>query len=135
MAGYSKRSLGDKLGLKAEMKVYFHGLPLEVEKELADKIKNAAFVSKSLQGSFDFIHFFTKEAKELSEAFPKLTHHLAEKGMIWISWPKKTSKVLTDLDENIIREMGLKLGIVDVKVCAVSAIWSGLKFYRRKKMI
>ncbi|EMK21292.1 hypothetical protein LEP1GSC008_1725 [Leptospira kirschneri serovar Bulgarica str. Nikolaevo] len=79
------------------------------------------------------MHVFEKEIKKLKKQFPKLVENLAEKGMIWISWPKGSSKVPTDLNENIVREIGLELGIVDVKVCAVSEIWSGLKFYRRKK--
>ncbi|EMS86550.1 DUF3052 family protein [Leptospira noguchii] len=132
MSGYSAKSLGDKLGLKAGMKVYFKNLPEEVQKELRDQLKEVE-IKNNLKGSFDYLHIFEKETKELKKQFPKLVENLAEKGMIWISWPKGSSKVPTDLNENIVREIGLELGIVDVKVCAVSEIWSGLKFYRRKK--
>ncbi|EMN01070.1 hypothetical protein LEP1GSC021_4284 [Leptospira noguchii str. 1993005606] len=132
MAGYSAKSLGDKLGLKAGMKVYFKNLPEEVQKELRDQLKEVE-IKNNLKGSFDYLHTFEKEIKELKKQFPKLVENLAEKGMIWISWPKGSSKVPTDINENIVREIGLELGIVDVKVCAVSEIWSGLKFYRRKK--
>ncbi|EMS86884.1 DUF3052 family protein [Leptospira noguchii] len=132
MSGYSAKSLGDKLGLKAGMKVYFKNLPEEVQKELRDQLKEVE-IKNTLKGSFDYLHTFEKEIKELKKQFPKLVENLAEKGMIWISWPKGSSKVPTDLNENIVREIGLELGIVDVKVCAVSEIWSGLKFYRRKK--
>ncbi|EMO39239.1 DUF3052 family protein [Leptospira noguchii] len=132
MSGYSAKSLGDKLGLKAGMKVYFKNLPEEVQKELRDQLKEVE-IKNNLKGSFDYLHTFEKEIKELKKQFPKLVENLAEKGMIWISWPKGSSKVPTDLNENIVREIGLELGIVDVKVCAVSEIWSGLKFYRRKK--
>lgn len=76
---------------------------------------------------------YLKRNQRIEKQFPKLVENLAEKGMIWISWPKGSSKVPTDLNENIVREIGLELGIVDVKVCAVSEIWSGLKFYKRKK--
>ncbi|PJZ27692.1 DUF3052 family protein [Leptospira kmetyi] len=131
MAGYSGKVLGDKLGLKSGMKTYFKGLPEDVQKELKDHLKDAE-VSETLKGSFDYLHVFTKESKDLQKQFPKLVGHLAEKGMIWISWPKGSSKVPTDINENLVREIGLKLGIVDVKVCAVSDVWSGLKFYRRK---
>ncbi|XDD49903.1 DUF3052 family protein [Leptospira sp. WS92.C1] len=131
MAGYSGKSLGDKLGLKAGMKVFFKGLPDEVEKELKDYLSDVE-LSKSLIGSLDFLHLFTKDVKELQKQFPKFVEHLGEKGMIWISWPKGSSKVPTDINENKVREIGLKLGVVDVKVCAVSEIWSGLKFYKRK---
>ncbi|MFA4795991.1 DUF3052 family protein [Leptospira kirschneri] len=132
MAGYSVKSLGDKLGLKAGMKVYFKNLPEDIQKELRDQLKEVEN-KNILKGSFDYLHVFEKEIKKLKKQFPKLVENLAEKGMIWISWPKGSSKVPTDLNENIVREIGLELGIVDVKVCAVSEIWSGLKFYRRKK--
>lgn len=131
MAGYSGKALGDKLGLKSGMKAYFKGLPEDVQKDLKDYLKDAE-VSETLKGLFEYLHVFTKESKDLQKQFPKLVEHLGEKGMIWISWPKGSSKVPTDINENLVREIGLKLGIVDVKVCAVSDIWSGLKFYRRK---
>lgn len=134
MAGYSGKSLGDKLGLKAGMKVYFKNLPEEVQKELKEHIKEIKIV-KTVKRPLEYLHIFEKETKELKKQFPKLVENLAEKGMIWISWPKGSSKVPTDLNENIVREIGLELGIVDVKVCAVSEIWSGLKFYKRKNNI
>ncbi|WP_010577661.1 DUF3052 family protein [Leptospira alexanderi] len=132
MAGYSNKSLGDKLGLKAGMKVFFEDLPEDVRKELKDHLADVE-ISKTLKDSLDYLHVFVKESEKLRKRFPKLVEHLSEKGMIWISWPKGSSKVPTDLNENIVRNIGLELGIVDVKVCAVSDIWSGLKFYRRKK--
>ncbi|RHX88143.1 DUF3052 family protein [Leptospira stimsonii] len=131
MAGYSGKPLGDKLGLKSGMKVYFNGLPDDVRNELESYLSKLE-TSNSLKGSFDYLHVFTKEAKDLQNQFSKLVDHLADKGMIWISWPKGSSKIATDVTENVVREIGLKLGIVDVKVCAVSDIWSGLKFYKRK---
>lgn len=131
MAGYSGKPLGDKLGLKPGMKVYFKDLPEDVRADL-DSYLSEVNISNSLKGTLDYLHVFTKESKELQKLFPKLTDHLADKGMIWISWPKGSSKVSTDINENVVRELGLKLGIVDVKVCAVSDIWSGLKFYKRK---
>ncbi|EMY76746.1 hypothetical protein LEP1GSC060_3400 [Leptospira weilii serovar Ranarum str. ICFT] len=131
MAGYSGKSLGDKLGLKAGMKAFFKDLPEEVQKDLTDHLGNVEMI-KTLKGSFDYLHIFVKESEDLRKQFPKLVEHLGKKGMIWISWPKGSSKVQTDINENIVREIGLELGIVDVKVCAVSDIWSGLKFYRRK---
>ncbi|MBF3375683.1 DUF3052 family protein [Leptospira borgpetersenii] len=132
MAGYSGKSLGDKLGLKAGMKVFFEDLPEDVRKELKDHLTDVESF-KILKDSLDYLHVFVKESGKLRKRFPKLVEHLSEKGMIWISWPKGSSKVSTDINENIVRNIGLKLGIVDVKVCAVSDIWSGLKFYRRKK--
>jgi hypothetical protein len=77
--------------------------------------------------------FFAKSGSELKKEFPRIAKALAPAGMLWVSWPKKSSGVATDLDENIIREIGLAAGLVDVKVCAVTEVWSGLKFVRRVK--
>jgi hypothetical protein len=84
-------------------------------------------------GPLDFVQFFTKERAELEAEFPALKQAIASNGSLWISWPKKASKVATDLNENIVREVGLAHGLVDVKVCAVDEIWSGLKFVFRVK--
>ena len=79
----------------------------------------------------DLVQFFTTERTELEAQFPSLKQAIAYDGSLWISWPKKASKVKTDLNENVIREIGLDNGLVDVKVCAVDEIWSGLKFVFR----
>lgn len=76
---------------------------------------------------------FTKSSTALKKEFPRVAKSLAPAGMLWVSWPKKSSGVPTDLTENVIREIGLAAGLVDVKVCAVTDIWSGLKFVRRLK--
>lgn len=76
---------------------------------------------------------FTKSADELNREFAHIAKQLAPAGMLWISWPKKSSGVATDLNENLVREIGLDAGLVDVKVCAVTDVWSGLKFVRRLK--
>ncbi|MBF3355522.1 DUF3052 domain-containing protein, partial [Leptospira borgpetersenii serovar Hardjo-bovis] len=123
-------SLGDKLWLKAVMKGFCEGLPEGVRKELKDHLTDGESF-KILKDSLNYLHVFVKESGELRKRFPKLVEHLSEKGMILISWPKASSKVSTDINENIVRIIGLELGIVDVKVCAVSDILSGLKFYRR----
>jgi len=81
----------------------------------------------------DFAMVFTKSKTALTKEFKRISRLLAPAGMLWISWPKKSSGVATDLDENIIREIGLAAGLVDVKVCAVTEVWSGLKFVRRVK--
>lgn len=80
-----------------------------------------------------FIHYFAHSRELLQHDFPTLKKALVKDGMLWISWPKKTSKIASDLDENIIREIGLNNGLVDVKVCAVDDDWSGLKFVYRLK--
>jgi hypothetical protein len=76
---------------------------------------------------------FTTSREQLSGEFARLSKQLAPAGMLWISWPKKSSGMATDLNENVVREIGLRGGLVDVKVCAVSEVWSGLKFVRRVK--
>ena len=84
-------------------------------------------------GPLDFIQFFTRERKDLERRFPTLERALTPAGMLWISWPKKSSGVATDLTEDVIRTVGLAHGLVDVKVAAVDQVWSGLKFVRRLK--
>jgi hypothetical protein len=81
----------------------------------------------------DFAMFFTKSRGALKKEFSRLGKSLAPAGMLWIGWPKKMSGVPTDLNEDIVREIGLAAGLVDVKVCAVTEVWSGLKFVRRLK--
>ena len=126
-AGYSQRSLADKLGLKAGMRVVVihapEGYPALDEVEVVDLPAQA----------LDFIHLFSKSRAELEAQFPKLKAALTPSGILWISWPKKAAKVETDLDETIVRERGLAIGLVDVKVAAVDAVWSGLKFVYRLK--
>ena len=105
--------------------------PAEVRAELREALAECA---KAKQGeTLDFAMIFTKSGAELSEEFPQSAKALAPAGMLWVSWPKKSSGVATDLDENVVREIGLKAGLVDVKVCAVTDVWSGLKFVRRVK--
>ena len=102
---------------------------LELLTQLPPKVK---IVSKG-NGPHEVVHFFTKDRKTLEGKFPLLQKSITPRGMIWISWPKGSSGVATDLNENIIREIGLALGLVDVKVCAIDDVWSGLKFVERKK--
>lgn len=132
MAGYSKKSLVQKLGLKEGQVMIILNPPPNYDQTLGKLPDNIA-VSDTLTGPLDFIHFFTQERAILENQFQSLKQALAPTGMLWISWPKRSSKVETDLDENLIREIGLSNGLVDVKVCAVDDIWSGLKFvYRRQ---
>lgn len=93
------------------------------------------FIEKSFDSddSSDFIHFFIKDKTELEKLFPKLKKYLKSDGMIWVSWPKKSSHVESDLNENIVRKIGLEVGLVDVKVVSIDEIWSGLKFVYRVK--
>ena len=90
-------------------------------------------VKQKLGGELDFIHLFVHQLTVFQKEFLLTKKHLKKTGMLWVSWPKKSSKVPTDLDENVIRDFGLLQGLVDVKVCAVDETWSGLKFVYRIK--
>ena len=90
-------------------------------------------VSTALRGEKDYIHLFATRVRDLERRLPTLKRHLSKTGLAWISWPKKASGVPTDLDGNVVRRLGLGTGLVDVKVCAVDADWSGLKFVYRLK--
>ncbi len=85
------------------------------------------------KGPLDFAMVFTKSRAHLTKEFGRVAKSLAPAGMLWVSWPKKSSGVVSDLDENVVREIGLAAGLVDVKVCAITDVWSGLKFVRRVK--
>ena len=131
-AGYSKRPLVDKLGIKPETSVAIINAPANFEKTLGPL--PAGVVPKSRLGAnMDFIHAFFLSAKDLAAQFPKLKKALSESGTLWVSWPKKAAKVETDVTESLVREIGLKNGLVDIKVCAVDEVWSGLKFVYRLK--
>jgi Protein of unknown function (DUF3052) len=130
MPGYSGTPLPKKLGIKENFRVTFVGLPADVRAELREGLP-ACSVSKS--GPLDFAMVFVKKQVELTQEFARLAKQLAPDGMLWVSWPKKASGVATDMNENDVRRIGLEAGLVDVKVCAVSDVWSGLKFVRRVK--
>lgn len=130
--GYSGKSLIDKLGWKDGSKAIVIAPPANYG-DLTDDAGIAEKKAAPATGSFDFIHLFVKDMANLARDLPKLEPRLAEGGMIWISWPKKTSPLFKDLTEDGIRKICLPLGLVDVKVCAVDTDWSGLKLYRRKK--
>jgi hypothetical protein len=107
-------------------------LPAEVRAELRDDIAACELV-KNENGPLDFVHLFAKSQAELKKEFKNFSKELAPAGMLWVSWPKKSSGVATDLTENDVRRIGLEAGLVDVKVCAVTDVWSGLKFVIRVK--
>jgi hypothetical protein len=131
-AGYSHRPLAAKLGIKPGCHAYFSHQPEGYLAALGDVVTTLA-ISPELTSPLDFIHFFVAEQKVLESDFPRLKTALAQDGMLWVSWPKGRAKsaITTDLDENIVRDVGLRNGLVDVKVCAIDAIWSGLKFVYR----
>ena len=138
-AGYSGTPLPQKLGLKDGQRVLFIALP----KDLKDLRKSRHFIEIAEAGwetfadgdpGYDVIHGFTSSRAVLEAAAKRLMGQIARDGSIWISWPKKASKVATDITEDVIREVVLPIGLVDVKVAAVSEIWSGLKLVIRKEL-
>ena len=132
MPGYSGTPLPKKLGIKEGLRVAFIGLPPEVKAELRAALAGCA-VEKDGRGPVDFAMVFAKKQAELKKQFERVAKELAPAGMLWASWPKKSSGVATDMNENDVRRIGLAAGLVDVKVCAVTEVWSGLKFVRRVK--
>jgi hypothetical protein len=130
MTGYSGTPLPKKLGIKEDFRVAFVALPADVKAKLRDALARCSVV-KDGRGPLDFAMVFGKRQGELKSEFTRLARQLAPAGMLWVSWPKKASGVATDLNENDVRRIGLAAGLVDVKVCAVSEVWSGLKFVRR----
>jgi len=132
MAGYSGTPLAKKLGIKDGFRVQFVGAPSDVLAQLKPALAGCEMVGDG-KLSLDFVQVFTRSKTELAKEFKRITRQLAPAGMLWVSWPKKSSGVAADLDENIVREIGLEAGLVDVKVCAVTEVWSGLKFVRRVK--
>ena len=131
-AGYSNRSLADKLGIKPGTRIIALGAPPNYAK-LLGPLPEGGSISTRIARPAGFVHQFVTQRSELERAFPSIDAALVDAGTVWISWPKKASGVATDLTENVIREVGLPLGLVDVKVCAVDEVWSGLKFVRRKE--
>ena len=127
-AGYSKRPLSDKLGIKEGMTKAILGAPSGF-----DALIGAHGYDDALEfEAYDYLHFFTDRKLALEQIFPILAKRLKAGGILWISWPKKASGRQTDLGENAVRDLGLATGLIDVKVCAIDEVWSGLKFmYRR----
>ena len=129
MAGYSGTPLPKKLGIKENFRTMLVEMPANVRKEL----KPSLAACKEEESALDFAMIFVTKRAELKKQFPRVAKQLAPAGMLWVSWPKKTSGMASDLDENLVRNIGLEAGLVDVKVCAVDEVWSGLKFVIRVK--
>lgn len=132
MPGYSGTPLPKKLGIKEGFRTLLVRAPEDVRTELREALAGCE-VLKEVRDGLDFALVFTKSRAELAAEFRRVAKELAPAGMVWVSWPKKSSGVKTDLDGNLVREIGLAAGLVDVKVCAVTEVWSGLKFVRRVK--
>jgi hypothetical protein len=132
-AGYSGKPLAAKLGLKPGARVAFLKIPDDVRATL-EPFPEGSRVAGSLRGEADFVHAFVTTRADLSAQLAKIREKLAPDGMAWISWPKRSSGVATDVTEDVIRACALPLGLVDVKVCAVTDVWSGLKLVVRREL-
>jgi hypothetical protein len=129
--GYSRTPLAKKLSLKAGQRAWFEGMPESVRAEIAPEAVGVELFSAA-EAPIDAAHIFVTERARLEEAIARLLPLLAPAGFLWVSWPKKASKVPTDITEDVIREVALPTGLVDVKVCAVDETWSGLKLMIRR---
>jgi len=129
--GYSGTPLAKKLGIKSPLKLLTVNAPQEYVSWLGELPEGVSLVTKA-KPPVEAAHVFTTESAFLDAMLSKLRNELKQDGFVWVSWPKKASKVLTDITEDVIRDIALPLGFVDIKVCAVSEVWSGLKLVIRK---
>jgi len=133
MAGYSDTPLAKKLGIKEGFKVFLVKAPAQYRALLAPLPERVRFTSTA-NSSTNLVHAFATERSALARLLPALRKKLPHEAAVWVSWPKKSSKVPTDITEATIREVALPLGFVDIKVCAVTEVWSGLKLVVRKEL-
>jgi len=137
--GYSSKPLPAKLGLKDGMVAAFIALPPELE-DLTEAVEFASVDRltewSAISGSqkYDAVHAFTRQRAEIEDRLGDVEAAIKRNGMVWVSWPKKASKVPTDVTEGVVRTEALKRDLVDVKVAAVNEIWSGLKLVIRKDL-
>lgn len=133
MSGYSGTPLGKKLGYRGDMRVLIDGMPdgirHEIERSLGEKPEWLRIPEASLQAT----HIFATRRDALADHLTGALSLLDRTGFIWVSWPKKASKVPTDITEDVIRDVCLPMHLIDVKVCAVDEVWSGLKLVIRKE--
>ena len=131
--GYSGTPLAKKLGLRDGQRVWFDAMPESVQEEIGEYALDLTFVGDPADG-LDAAYIFVTERAELEAKLAALRDRIASDGQVWVSWPKKASKVPTDITEDTIREVALPLGFVDTKVCAIDATWSGLKLVILKEL-
>ena len=134
MAGYSGTPLGKKLGIRPESTILLLNAPKEYRAWIGTLPKDAAVVSKPPKAGCAIVHLFVTSAAELARDLPRARKAMAPDGMIWVSWYKKSARIPTDVTEDLVRNIALKTDLVDVKVCAVTDIWSGLKLVVRKHL-
>lgn len=132
-AGYSGTPLPEKLGITESTQIVLIRAPSEYESLIGSLPPGATF-GAALSQKTDLVHVFATRREELDTQLAMLRRKLRDDSVVWVSWPKKASKVSTTVTEDVVRELALPLGFVDVKVCAVSEIWSGLKLVVRKEL-
>lgn len=133
MAGYSGTPLAKKLGIKEQCKLLVIGAPEDYRALLEPLPATVQFAAKP-DSSIDIAHLFTSQRSELSQTLASFRQKLSPQATIWVSWPKKSAKLASEITEDTVREVALPLGFVDVKVCAVNEVWSGLKLVVRKEL-
>jgi hypothetical protein len=127
VAGYSGKLLTQKLGIKPGFCIFATGAPAAYS-DIVGKLPADVTLATRLKAPLDMVHLFATEAAGVAEKLRGFREVIAPDGMIWVSWPKKASGVATDLSDVVVRDTALPLGLVDIKVCAIDATWSGLKF-------
>jgi len=132
MAGYSGKPLAEKLGIKKDFTIVLLNAPKHYL-TLVAPLPGGVTIAKNISGKTDLIHFFATTKVELSKLLNAMLKKIKQDAVVWVSWPKKSSNVLTDITEDRIRDIALPLGLVDIKVCAVDEVWSGLKLVIRKE--
>jgi len=127
-----KKRLAEKLDIREGFRIAVVNSP-EQYAQVLGRLPPGVVIVKRVEGPLDLVHFFTKSRVELEKNFPKFKKRLVSDGVFWVSWPKVSSKVAADLNETVVREVGLRNGLVDVKVISIDEVWSGLKFVLRLK--
>ena len=132
MAGYSGTPLLQKLGIKPGVTIVTINAPTNYRRLLGTIPESVTF-SDRLKTDSGFVHVFTRQRSELANRLPISREKIAKTGVVWISWPKRSSGVPSDVTEDVVRAVALPLGFVDVKVCAIDETWSGLKLMVRRR--
>jgi hypothetical protein len=132
MAGYSETPLPQKLGIKPGLSVVIIDAPTKYRRLLGTIPEGVTFFDR-LEPESNFVHVFVRRRSELEKKLSVLRKKIADTGTVWVSWPKKSSGVSTDVTEDVVRDVALHLGFVDVKVCAIDETWSGLKLMVRRE--
>jgi hypothetical protein len=127
VSGASGKSVVQKLGIKPGFRIFAAGVPATYG-DIVGELPAQVTIVPRLRAAVDMVHVFATEAAALGDKLPAYRDAIEPDGMVWVSWPKKASGVATDLTDQVVRETGLRLGLVDIKVCAIDDTWSGLKF-------